>query len=278
MVSAGTESTWEASALVEPPDPTAVICNATCRLISCTMFLQPDQPGMPSSTRHYNIAVGSCLYSCETPQAIHIDYPAMQLNCKQAGSVTASSASPSCWVLTEEAGTVQARCAAGTSPPLCWHIPGGTASYDARDQATIEAWQHDAATRREGVKHITRLCSEAAAAAVASTSAARCGPDPDDSEQPTNGSQVSHSASAAVTPDPLPRLLTVLRSLPRTYTAADFTYTPFLTTLEVFMRSPLPQAQLHEVAKILVDRGLGHQCPALLAGGAAPPPKPDCNG
>jgi hypothetical protein len=209
------------------------------------------------------------------PQAVYIDYPpALQLKSKAEGTATANSASPCCWVLIEEAETVQVRCSAGTSPPLCWHIPDETASYDARDQATIEIWEYDELTKREGVKHITRLCSEAVATAggeAATTKATAGGQDADDSTQPTNGSSgvSGPPPTSVVTPPPLLRLLAVLRSLPESYTASDFAYTPLLTNLEMLMRAPLLRAQLQEVAKVLVDRGLGQQCPVLVSTAAA---------
>jgi hypothetical protein len=132
-----------------------------------------------------------------------------------------------------------------------------------RDQATVEAWQHDAYGRREGVKHITRLCSEAAAAASPSSTDS-------DSDAPTNGSGGSQTSAASMPSTPLSRLLAVLRSLPASYSEADFAYVPLLTTLKQLMAAPLPPAQLQEVARILISKGLGRTCPALVA--AANPP------
>jgi hypothetical protein len=274
--------------LADPKEPSAIICNALRHQITCVTFSQPGSE-TPASTRKYTIPVNSCFMASGTVQAVLIERQAttqtiqvelnryntervqqtflavnLVLKVKEAADV--SSASPCCWVVTEEAGAVLVKRSSGTSHPYYWHVPVGTGSYDVRDQATIEAWKHDAATRREGVKHITQLCQAAAAAASASSTS----PGPDSTESPTNGSPKKGTASRPMPltprdPSPMSRLLAVLRDIPSSYTASDFAYVPLTTTLEELMAAPLPPAQLQEVAKVLIDKGLGPKCPALNA-------------
>jgi hypothetical protein len=218
--------------------PSAVICNATRNEVTCTIFVQ-YWSGQPASGQNYTIPVGSCFYTSDavTVQEVHIGYQidydpytgTRQSTLKDKVATGASSASPCSWVVTEEAGAVQLKRSNGIAQPYCWHISVGSSSYDARDQATVEAWQHDAATRREGVKHIITLCQEATGAMPAS---------PD-------------------VPSPVARLLAVLRNIPPSYSASDFAYVPLTTTLDELMASTLPEAQLHELARILRSKGVG---------------------
>jgi hypothetical protein len=66
-------------------------------------------------------------------------------------------------------------------------------------------------------------------------------------------------------PTPVARLLAVLRNIPASYTASDFAYVPLTIALEELMAAPLPRPQLQEVARILLNQGLGSRCPALFA-------------
>jgi hypothetical protein len=190
----------------------------------------------------------------------------VQLGLPEKEADGASSASPCCWVVTEEAGEIQVSQSNGSSHPYCWHVSIGTGSYDVRDQATIEAWQHDAPNRRRGVKHITTLCQEAAAAAPTSSTSSYPAP----AETPVNGSPDTGAAPRPMPPtprdpSPLSRLLAVLRDIPPSYSASDFAYVPLTIALEELMAAPLPPAQLQEVARILVSKGLGPRYPALEA-------------
>jgi hypothetical protein len=136
---------------------------------------------------------------------------------------------------------LQLRDSAGGLAPLCWQVSGPIHSYDARDQATIEAWQHDAATRREGVKHITRLCSEIATEATAAYESHR----------------------VQYTGPQLDRLLRMLHNIDEPYSTSDFAYLPLIETLEELMEARLLYEHKREVANILVGRGLVPHCPAL---------------
>jgi hypothetical protein len=241
---------------------TAAICNATRREITCTIFFYGDRLDSP---RKYSIPVGTCFTSHEVIQALHVGVasPAMQLNLKDEQHDGGRS-----WVVTEEAGQLQVRLSSGTHHPFYWLISSSTGSYDVQDQATVEAWGYDAATRREGVKHITQLCSEAASTAAASST--HHGPDNDSIDAPTNGAddyddRISLTSGTSMPSTPLSRLLAVLRHISPSYSASDFAYVPLTIALEELMAAPLPPAQLQEVAKILVGRGLGPKCPALVA-------------
>jgi hypothetical protein len=237
---------------------TAVICNATRREITCTVYFDGDCVDSP---RKYSIPVGTCFTSHEANiQALHIGVvsPAMQLVLKDEQHDGGRR-----WVVTEEAGQLQVRLSSSTQHPFYWLASSGSDSYDVRDQATVEAWGYDAATRREGVKHITELCCEAALAAPTSS----IGPENDSSDAPTNGGDDFDDTTPGtpMPPTPMSRLLAVLRNIPPSYSALDFAYVPLTIALEEFMAAPLPRTQLQEVTKLLVGRGVGAKCPALAA-------------
>jgi hypothetical protein len=262
------------TALADPEEPTAVICNATRCEILC--IIDPERRRVFTPTQKYSIPVGACFSASGGVRAVHIEIPSssrydlapkqLKLKGKDAcnSASDAISASPCCWVVTEEGNELQVKRSSGTSPPLCWHVPGVTVSgsFDVRDQATVEAWEYNAASRREGVKHITHLCSEAAASS-------KTGEESGSSDAPSNGSGDMQTAVSLVPPHPLTRLLAVLRNIPTgsysAYSKADFAYVPLTIALEELMAAPLPRPQLQEVARILVSKGLVTTCPALSA-------------
>jgi hypothetical protein len=136
-------------------------------------------------------------------------------------------------VVTKEVEKMRAYKAAGPKTPACWQVSDDGFQYDARDQAVIECWWGNHVSRRQAVKHVTRLMGDVLSAG--------------------SGSDASQL---------MVRLLTVLRHMSG-YFPRDFLFVPFLSTVEALLAAPLPADGVQEVAQIL--RGFELQSPAIVA-------------
>jgi hypothetical protein len=67
------------------------------------------------------------------------------------------------WVITVEGGEIWGQDSTGPEEPDCWQVYDD--EYDARDQAVIEYWQDNRMSRRQAVKHVTRLMKAVVASA-----------------------------------------------------------------------------------------------------------------
>jgi hypothetical protein len=118
------------------------------------------------------------------------------------GRADAGSPAVSHWVVTKEVEKMRAYRSAGPKKPGCWQVSDDGFQYDARDQAVIECWWGNHASRRQAVKHVTRLMGDVLASAESGTDASQ----------------------------PMVRLLTVLRHMSG-YFPRDFLFVPFLSTV-----------------------------------------------